>query len=115
MLRSSDSHTLNGFRENPRPEWFYQPPMGAGGSGGLEGTLSSLDGAVGQVLVVVAPCNQRGLIGQTVAVTDHSGCVFDQPFAELDGVWVWSSKKYTVADGCHWSADSRCCVPADVV
>lgn len=96
-----------------------------------QGTLTALaDGEdeftglqVGTVTVVVAPCGQPDLVGESIEVVDWSGCVFDHEFEDLDGVWVWFGKGIaesqdpeadpgTLTD-CHWVAHDRCCVEAD--
>jgi len=104
---------------------------GTGGTRKLQGTLEALeDGTgpytgkkVGTVLVKVAPCEEGELIGTEVEVVDWSDCIFDLPFEDLDGVWVWVSEGVaeSLDEGaeegeltpCHWVADDRCCVGAD--
>lgn len=111
------------------------------GSGGdtLQGTIESLRVAdseygegedapytgltIAEVRVVVAPCNRSSLIDELVDVVDHSGCVFDLPEDELDGIWAWASEGIAESldpaaeEGeltpCHWVADDRCCVPGE--
>lgn len=71
-------------------------------------------------MVEVAGCGHASIIGTTVDVIDHSGCIFDYEFADLEDVWVWGSWG-VAADAsdpeknapCHWVADNRCCVAAD--
>lgn len=113
--------------------YYAMPPAseGTGGTRKLQGTLEALeDGTgpytgkkVGTVLVKVAPCEEGELIGTEVEVVDWSDCIFDLPFEDLDGVWVWVSEGVaeSLDEGaeegeltpCHWVADDRCCVGAD--
>ena len=75
------------------------------------------------VVVQVADCELGCLIGTSVEVVDHSGCVFDLDSEDLAGVWGWASERVALSTDegaeegdltpCHWSADDRCCVPAD--
>ena len=75
---------------------------------------------VASVTVMGAPCSRSSLIGTTVDVVDHSGCIFDLTSEELAGAWGWASERVfeSLASGaspgeltpCHWSADNRCCV-----
>ncbi|MFN7840389.1 MAG: hypothetical protein ACK506_11005 [Pirellula sp.] len=63
--------------------------------------------------VEITRASSTDLIGETVDVVDHSGCVFDLDPAELIGYHGWASWG-TVADGeefapFHWCADDRCC------
>lgn len=101
------------------------------GSGCGQGTLTALDTGTGDytglqvatVTVAVAPCGRSSLIGTSVEVVDWSECVFDRPFDDLDGVWVFFGEG--VAESldagatagqktpCHWVAHDRCCVDAD--
>lgn len=102
-----------------------------GGSAVGQGTLTALDDGegdytgkqVGTITVVVAPCGRSSLIGTSIEVVDWSECVFDHPFEDLDGVWVWfgegiaESLDPEASEGqltpCHWVAHDRCCVAAD--
>lgn len=111
-------------------DWPSLPEYDAAGSGGGEsiwGTLSSLTTSTdpgfvgiqkGSVAVVLAPVGQEDLLGTSVDVYDHTECIFDLPFADLDGVWV-NATKYIKSDGSggatdpFWGADDRCCVDAD--
>lgn len=88
------------------------------------GTGSSYNGkTVGTITVVVAPCNDSGLIGTQVDVVDWSGCIFDLDIEDMEGVWVWAGEGIAAslqsgADPgdlapCHWTAWDRCCVSAD--
>jgi hypothetical protein len=103
---------------------------GAGGGASIEYEISSTSVAgssspyngltVASVTVKGAPCSRSSLIGTTVDVVDHSGCIFDLTSGELAGVWGWASERVfpSLASGapsgtmtpCHWSADNRCCV-----
>lgn len=75
---------------------------------------------VGTITVKVASCSEGELINTDVEVVDWSGCVFDLPFEDLEGVWVWASKGVAESQDpeaeageltpCHWTADDRCCV-----
>lgn len=114
-----------------------QIPGGAGGTNRMQGRLKALRTAgntgpdakytglnIGTVEIAGAACAQSSLIGTQVDVVDHSGCVFDHPFVDLDDVWVWASEQvFASLDAgapentltpCHWVADDRCCVSADV-
>ena len=78
---------------------------------------------VASVTIKGAPCSRSSLIGTTVDVVDHSGCIFDLTSEQLAGVWGWASERVfpSLASGassgtltpCHWSADNRCCAEAD--
>lgn len=77
---------------------------------------------IATVTVTGASCGLAHLIGDSVAVVDHSGCVFDLDEADLIGVWGWATKKIFASSAgggaltpCHWSADDRCCTAADGV
>jgi len=102
---------------------------GAGGGASIEYEIGSVSTAssgpytglkVASVTVMGAPCSRSSLIGQTVDVVDHSGCIFDLPSEDLSGAWGWASERVfeSLASGadpgeltpCHWSADNRCCV-----
>lgn len=106
----------------------------AGGGGGkqIQGELTAITTPtsgpytgknVGTITIVVAPCSDSALIGESVDVVDWSDCIFDLPFADLDGVWVWAAEGIaeSLAAGaepgtltpCHWTASDRCCVEAD--
>lgn len=117
----------NTDREFPEIE-----PRSRGGSSHLfQGNLTAIaDGTgdytgkkVGTVTVVVAPCGSGNLIGDSVSVVDWSGCVFDLPIGDLNGVWVWFGKGVAeslapeATEGqltpCHYVAHDRCCVSAD--
>lgn len=108
-----------------------------GGDGAcIEGTLTALRTAgttgpdapyagliIGTVTVAGTSPSLSALIGEEVDVVDHSECVFDLEIADLDGVWVWATRKVFLSRDPaadpgeltppHWSADDRCCVPAD--
>lgn len=66
---------------------------------------------------VVVRGGPAGLIGTTVDVYDHSGCIFDEPdMAGYTGWGFWS--QYRTLDGSkaceeltpfHWAAVNRCC------
>jgi hypothetical protein len=102
-----------------------------GGGRQIQGTLTGLADGTGQytgkkvatIDIEVAPCGSGDLIGESVEVVDHSGCIFDLTAEELDGVWVWASEGVAQSTDpeaspgdltdCHWVADDRCCVEAD--
>jgi len=106
---------------------------GAGGGASIEyeiiststaGSSSPYNGLkVASVTIKGAPCSRSSLIGTTVDVVDHSGCIFDLTSEQLAGVWGWASERVfsSLASGassgtltpCHWSADNRCCAEAD--
>jgi hypothetical protein len=107
-------------------------PRDLGGDGATyQGTLTALtDGTghytgkkVGTVMVEVGPCNEGTVVGTSVQVVDWSGCVFDLPIEDLDGVWVWfgrgiaASQDPEAEEGeltpCHYVAHDRCCVAGD--
>jgi hypothetical protein len=102
---------------------------GASGGASIEYEIGSVSTAssgpytglkVASVTVMGAPCSRSSLIGTTVDVVDHSGCIFDLPSEDLAGAWGWASERVfeSLASGadpgeltpCHWSADNRCCV-----
>ena len=102
---------------------------GAGGGASIEYEIDSVSTAssgpytglkVASVTVKGAPCSRSSLIGTSVDVVDHSGCIFDLTSGELAGVWGWASERVfpSLASGapagaltpCHWCADNRCCV-----
>lgn len=108
------------------------PSGSRGGVRAIQGTLTALTTAttgyytgkkVGTITVVVAPCSDSDLIGDSVSVVDWSGCVFDRDFADLEDVWVWASEGIAASldeeadtgdlTPCHWTANDRCCVAAD--
>jgi len=78
---------------------------------------------VASVTIKGAPCSRSSLIGTTVDVVDHSGCIFDLTSGQLANVWGWASERVFVSlqsgvpagtlTPCHWSADNRCCTGAD--
>jgi hypothetical protein len=108
-----------------------QPKHGKRAGGWIQGTLTDLtDGTtqytgkkVATIDVEVTSCGLSGLIGESVQVVDHSGCIFDLTAEQLDGVWVWASEGVALSTDseaeegeltdCHWVADDRCCVEAD--
>ncbi len=102
---------------------------GLKGGSSIQFTIESITTATGgpytgkkvaTVIVEVAPCNKKKLIGESVEVVDWSECVFDLDEEELIGVWGWASEGVArsqepgaAADAltpCHWAADDRCCV-----
>lgn len=102
---------------------FYLP---TGGGGVIEYTITSLSTAtsgpydglvIAAVVVKGAPCNRSSLIGTTVNVVDHSGCIFDE--ASMAGYTGWAAEMVfwsldAEADcetltPCHWAAINRCC------
>lgn len=128
------TNILNPLRECTKPQWYYPVPAVGGGGKKIQGKLTALETRtggpyaglkVGEIEVEVAPCSDAGLLGQTIEVVDWSECVFDLPFADLDGVWVWASQGIGLSRAggpdpnertpCHFAADDRCCVAADGV
>jgi len=117
----------------PLPEPDEEVCGGSGGGATIQFTIDSVTIAsvsspyngkkVATVTVLPSPCTRPELIGTTVQVVDWSGCVFDLPEEELIGVWGWASEyiylSQKVGDPpgtltpCHWSADDRCCTPAE--
>lgn len=114
-------------------EWVELITEGAGGGGGIigyeivsistAGTSSPYNGLViASVTIVTAPCDRGDIVGDTVDVVDHSGCIFDQSQADLVDVFGWAeeaiAKDLSVGAGandlspCHWSAINRCCTAA---
>ena len=99
-----------------------------GGTDSIQGTLTSLTTAttgpytglkIAEITVEVAPC-ARDIIGDTVEVVDHSGCILDQSEADLMGIWIWAEEGIAIDQTdpdtrtpCHWTAANRCCVAAD--
>lgn len=110
-------------------DWPVPPNYDAGGAGGgIQGELTALrtesGGAystlkVGTITVKIAPCGQDSLLGESIEVVDWSQCVFDLDFEDLEDVWVWAirgvgiRKDNAEVTECHWTAQDRCCVPAD--
>jgi hypothetical protein len=105
---------------------------GGGGGGSIEYEIISTSTAsngpytgkkIASVTVKGAPCDRANLIGTTVDVVDHSGCIFDLTSGQLANVWGWASERVFVSlqsgvpagtlTPCHWSADNRCCTGAD--
>lgn len=74
---------------------------------------------IATVTVVTAPCDRSSLIGTTVDVVDHSGCIFDVAVSELEINFGWAeeqiaeSRASSASPGdltpCHWAAINRCC------
>jgi hypothetical protein len=72
-----------------------------------------------QVTIHGAPCGRSSLIGQSVEVIDHSGCIFDT--TPLVGYTGWASEMVfwsldseddcETVTPCHWAAINRCCAP----
>jgi len=104
----------------------------AGGEASIEYQIISIDVmesgpytglTVASVTVMGASCGRSDLIGDTVEVVDHSGCIFDLVEASLVDVWGWASwRVFESLDPeaeageltpCHWSADDRCCVDGE--
>jgi len=116
--------------------WLLIDSAPSAGSACIEFTIDSLRIAatgpdlpytgltIATVTVKGAPCERSNLIGTSVDVVDHSGCVFDYAIEDLQDVWGWATEKVfesrdPEADPgaltpCHWSADDRCCVAADM-
>lgn len=102
---------------------------GSGGGSTLEFTISSVTTAgssspynglkVATCTVEAAPCDQSALIGTTVSVVDHSGCLFNETNEALVGRYGWAHEQITLSlaagaeEGeltpCHWSALNICC------
>ncbi len=121
----------------PSEEPWLFPPDSGGKCDSIEYEIQSLRVAssgdpdeapftgltIATVLVKVATVKRAKLIGTTVDVVDHSGCVFDLPQEDLVGVWGWGS--WRVAESLdpaagpgeltppHFSADDRCCAGAE--
>lgn len=94
--------------------------------GTIEYTITSLTTAssgpynglkVATVVVRGAPCGRSSLIGTSVEVVDHSGCIFDvDPMVGYTG-WASEMVFWSLAAGadcetltpCHWGAINRCC------
>lgn len=132
MLRKKNTKVINPLREMARPEWFYPMPGGGGGESEIEFTITSVTTAgsgspynglkVATVDIEGASCNLSSLIGTSVDVVDHSGCILNEDDAELVGRWGWADKKVflSLASGagpgeltpCHYSIKGLCC-PAD--
>ena len=66
-----------------------------------------------------APASALSLVGETVTVYDHSGCIFDEE--DMEGYTGWAlwgqyrtldtSKDCDVLTPSHWAAINRCCAP----
>ena len=105
-----------------------------GGGSCIEFTIVSVaaDGApsspyyglnIGTVTIDGTSCGLEHLIGDTVEVVDHKGCVFDLSTSELVGVKGEANEKIfrSLASGagpedltpCHWAAVDRCCAPGE--
>lgn len=116
---------LIGGEDREHNDWHPVPNDGAGG-GVIEYTITSLSTAasgpytgliIAAVVVKGAPCNRSSLIGTTVNVVDHSGCIFDE--ASMAGYTGWGAEMVfwsldAEADcetltPCHWAAINRCC------
>jgi len=111
-------------------EWPQLPDYEAqAGGSSIQYTIVSLTTATGgpytglkvaTVTILTAPCGRSDLIGDSVEVVDHLGCVFDLVEASLIGVkgladeQVAASLEAGAAPGtmspCHWAATDRCCV-----
>lgn len=107
---------------------------GGGGGGTIQFTVDSIATAgssspyngkqVATVTIEVAPCSRSSLIGEQVEVVDWSGCIWDMDEADLIGVWGWATEYVALSlkagdppgtlTPCHWAADDRCCVEADM-
>ena len=77
-----------------------------------------------QVEVITAPCSQAALIGETVEVIDHLGCILNlEPSTDLNDVGIYFheqiaiDRSQTASPGdltpCHWAAFNRCCAPSE--
>ena len=104
---------------------FYLP---TGGGGTIEYTITSLSTAtsgpydglvIASVVIKGAPCSRSSLIGTTVNVVDHSGCIFDEE--SMSGYTGWAAEMVfwsldaeadcETVTPCHWAATDRCCAP----
>jgi hypothetical protein len=118
------------------PEGMLVQFVGQGGGtpgaiiGGEIDSITTADGAspynglkIADVIVDFSPCDQA-LLGETVEVVDHSGCIFDLSSLELEGTYAWGAwgKSEDLSDSaspgdespCHWGAFNRCCAPGEL-
>lgn len=112
--------------ENPiRDPSPYQRRYKGGASGDtIVGEVTAQDVGTGDfngityvdMTVYRAPPSRRDLVGTTVRVYDHPGCILDLP--DLTGFSVWASEQSArtldVSKACtvfvdFWGADMRCC------
>lgn len=101
--------------------WVESTGGGSGGGAGIiQGTISSIStissgqfmGLIAaQVSIEVISCGET--VSGSVQVIDHSGCVFDLPEADLQGLWCWAHKAESDSGDCHWAAIDRCCAPGE--
>jgi hypothetical protein len=116
----------------------YQPPKryintrpfgGTGGGGGvIEYTVASVELAssgpytglkIATAIIHGAPFDRTELIGESVEVVDHSGCIFDED--NMEDYTGWASEMVFLSldpyADCgdltprHWTAINRCCAP----
>ena len=127
----------NEFRENPRPEWFYQVPMRKGGgcerikfriTAAVAGDSSDpcIDGSNDDftdtikltVTIIGRICKGNTVkLGDAAYVYDDDGCLIgDEALEDLIGRTGWATAFVTgeseeEALCCHWSLDGLCCPP----
>lgn len=110
---------------------YWVDPIASGGGSQIQGPITAVRNAgtgddlpytgkkIATMTVEVAPCNRASLIGTSVEVVDHSGCVLDLTNEELIGLWMFASEGIAESNEggvdpgtltpCHWVADDRCC------
>ena len=110
------------YREGkPRPQQFPRILFKIT-SATTEGPSSPYNGlTVATATVLAATCGRADLIDATVQVVDQSGCLFNEPLADLVNRVGWAFEgiakdKSTGAAPddlapCHWIADGLCCPP----
>jgi hypothetical protein len=110
----------------------FLEPAGGGGGAVIEYSITSISTAasgdytglvIASVEVIGAPCDRSALIGTTLDVVDHSGCIFDLASDSLAGVIGWAFEGiYESLDAeadpgtlspCHWAALNRCCADGE--
>lgn len=98
--------------------------LGSNGGGRIQYEILSLGSGTGAYdglisATVTVRCGPAGLIGQSVTVIDHSGCIFDEDAMAGYTGWAFWGRAWSldpVADcetltPAHWIADNRCCAP----
>lgn len=103
--------------------------LGSGGGATIEFTIDSVTTAgtsspynglkVATVTVETAPCDRSSMIGESIEVVDHSGCLFNEENEALVDRYGWAHEQVALSlasgaeDGeltpCHWSALNICC------